>query len=113
MNRKTIKFTPYLTELVKSGKKYTTFRIFDEKDLSKGDNIILATRDGDTVTEFGEGVITSVDIKTISTISKDDFIGHEKVEGNLLDHYKVYYGNTINNDTEVKVIRFRISKIYW
>lgn len=65
---KTIKFTPELTELVKNGSKTTTWRVFDEKDLKEGDRIILATRDEDTVTEFGEATITKVTIRTISTI---------------------------------------------
>ena len=112
MNRKVVKFTPQLSELVKKGEKYTTFRIFDDKDLSEGDEIVLATRDGDTVTEFGEAIITKVNIKTVSTLSKDDFIGHEKIEGDILQHYKGYYGNTIDNNTEVKVIRFKTECFY-
>ena len=112
MNRKVVKFTPQLSELVKKGEKYTTFRIFDDKDLSEGDEIVLATRDGDTVTEFGEAIITKVNIKTVSTLSKDDFIGHEKIGSNILEHYKGYYGNTIDNNTEVKVIRFKTECFY-
>lgn len=108
---KTIKFTPELTELVKNGSKTTTWRVFDEKDLKEGDRIILATRDEDTVTEFGKATITKVTIRTISTIQEEDYEGHEP-SPNPLEDYKKYYGDKVDKDTEVKIVKFKLNKIY-
>ena len=109
---KTIKFTPELTELIKEGKKTTTFRLFDDKDLTVGDNFIMATRDGETVTEFGKAVITEIQIKTLGTLQPDDYNGHEKLTTDPVTSYKAYYGDKVTIDTEVKVIRFKVIEIY-
>lgn len=108
---KTVKFTPELTTLVKKGLKNVTWRIFDDKDLSENDEIILATRDGEIVTEFGEAIIEKVTVRTISTLQPEDYEGHEPVE-DALESYKAYYGDRVDKDTEVKVIRFKIKRIY-
>lgn len=38
---KTLKFRDRLAQLVLSGEKYVTFRIFDDKDLQVGDELLL------------------------------------------------------------------------
>ena len=110
---KTIKFTPELTELIKKGKKTTTFRLFDDKNLTIGDTVILATRDKEKITEFGKGKIVNIRVKTLNSLDEDDYIGHEKVhKTNLLDYYKSFYGEKVEIDTEVKVIRFKVIEIF-
>jgi len=109
---KTLKFTPQLTQLIKEGLKTTTFRLFDDKDLSVGDNFIMATRDGDKVTEFGKAQILEISIKTLGTLKPEDFVGHEPVTDDIVEHYKVYYGDKVSMDTQVKVIRYKILEIY-
>lgn len=105
---KIIKFTPELTDLIKKGKKTTTFRLFDDKDLSEGDEVILATRDGEKVTEFAKAKLTKVYSKTLKDLNSDDYTGHEPVKTRQLEVYRKYYGDKVTNDTEVKVIRFVI-----
>lgn len=104
---KTIKFTPQLSELIKTGKKVTTFRLFDDKDLQVGDEFIMATRDGEQVTEFGTGVITEVILRTIDTLQPKDYEGHEPVE-DPIKYYKQFYGDRVQGDSEVKIIRFDV-----
>lgn len=104
---KTIKFTPELANLIKEGKKVTTFRLFDDKDLQSGDHFIMAIRDGEDVREFGTAVITDVIMRTISTLQPEDYIGHEVVD-KPLEYYREFYGDKVSNDSEVKVIRFDV-----
>lgn len=107
---KVIKFTAELTKLIIDGSKTVTIRLFDDKNLSVGDKIILATRDGDKVTNFGKAIIETVTIKTIETLTDADFVGHERVE-NPLVYYRNYCGNKVKKDTEVKIIKFKDIKI--
>ena len=41
MEKKTIKFRDFLVELVQKGDKDSTWRLFDDKDLQKGDEVDL------------------------------------------------------------------------
>jgi len=106
---KTIKFTPELTELIKKGEKTTTFRLFNDKNLSSGDRVILATRDGKKVTNFAGAKLLNVYTKPIKKLNEEDYVGHEPVE-NPIEDYKKYYSNKITENTEVKIIRFEIKK---
>jgi len=107
---KVIKFTPELTELIKKGEKSTTFRLFDDKNLTKGDEVILATRDGKKVAEFAKAKLTEVYIKTIKDLNADDYKGHEPIRETSLEDYKKYCGIKVTEDTEVKIVRFKIIK---
>lgn len=107
---KTVKFIPQLTELIKNGSKTTTWRLFDDKELTVGDTLKLATRDGEKVTEFGKAIITKVSIRTISTLKPEDYVGHEP-SIDPLSEYREYYGDKVQEDTEVKVIKFKVLEI--
>lgn len=104
---KTIKFTPELSELIKQGKKTTTFRLFDDKNLQEGDKVLLATRDGEKVTNFANAILTEVYAKRIKDFTDEDYLGHEPVT-NPVETYKKYYGEKVNEVTEVKIIRFKV-----
>jgi hypothetical protein len=108
---KVVKFTPALTELIKQGKKVTTFRLFDDKDLSVGDEIELATRDGEVVTVFGRAIITEVILRSIETLQPEDYTGHEPIKDPLAD-YRNYYGDKVQLDTEVKIVRFKVEELF-
>lgn len=106
---KTIKFTPELTDLIKSGKKFVTFRLFDDKDLSINDKVILATRDGENVIEFANARLISVRSKKIKDLVEDDYVGHEPVV-DPVKTYRKYYGDKVNEETKVKIIKFQVSE---
>ena len=107
---KTVKFTSELTELIKKGEKSATFRLFDDKNLTTGDEAILATRDGEAVTNFAKAKLVHVYTKAIKNLNKDDYRGHEPINENPLEDYRKYYGNRVTEDTEVKIVRFEVVK---
>jgi len=106
---KVIKFTPELTNLIKKGKKKSTFRLFDDKNLSAGDDVILAARNGQKVINFAHAKLTQVHVKPIKDLNRDDYAGHEPVK-DPVENYKKYYGDKVTKNTEVKIIRFDITK---
>lgn len=107
---KTLKFTPQLVDKILSGEKTSTWRLFDDKDLTVGDKLIFINKE--TLKEFGEAVITSLKIKTLITLTDDDWIGHEKFssEEEMYESYKKYYGDKVNKDSEVKILTFSFKK---
>lgn len=75
---KTLKFTPELTQKILAGEKTSTWRLFDDKNLQIGDRLIFINkRTGD---EFGEAVIKTLKVKTLGTLTDEDWIGHEKFD---------------------------------
>ncbi|MDQ6985273.1 MAG: ASCH domain-containing protein [Candidatus Dojkabacteria bacterium] len=108
---KTIKFSTELTKLVKEGTKTATFRILDDKDLQTGDKVIFAERDGERVTEFGEGELLEVYTKAYKDLNRADWVGHEHYD-DLLEVFKKFYGDSIDKEVLVKVVRFKINKFY-
>src|SRR5437868_4501495 len=105
---KVIKFTPELTQLILAGQKTTTFRLFDDKNLEIGDQLILATREGEQVDEFAQAIITSVILRTLGTLKKADYRGHEPVS-DPLHYYRQFYGDKVSLDSKVKVVRFEVT----
>ena len=58
-NYKTLKFDSNLVPKILSGDKTSTWRLFDDKDLKVGDNLILIEKE--TGKEFAKAVITEVE----------------------------------------------------
>ena len=106
MHPKTIKFRSHLAELVAKGEKTSTWRLFDDKDLSVGD--IVDFINWDTGVKFAEAKLTDVYEKTLSTLEDADWVGHEKFasEEEMYATYKTYYGDGVGPDTVVKIIHF-------
>ena len=75
---KTLKFKDYLVSLVLSGKKDSTWRLFDDKDLKKDDELLLINKD--TGEEFGKAIILSIREKRLCDLHDSDFEGHERFE---------------------------------
>jgi hypothetical protein len=57
---------------------------------------------------FGIAHVTQVAIKTLGTLTDDDWEGHERYESEdaMYAEYRSYYGDKVNKDTEVKIIHF-------
>ena len=108
MVRKAIKFRDYLVKLDLEGKKNITWRLFDEKNLQKGDTVDLIN--WNTGEKFGEGFITELWEKKMSELDDNDFDGHEKFASTeeMYHTYRKYYGDKVGSDTIVKVIRFKL-----
>ncbi|MEK9173698.1 MAG: ASCH domain-containing protein [Patescibacteria group bacterium] len=105
---KSLKFSPHLVEKILTGEKISTWRLFDDKDLQRGDRLILINKE--TGEEFGTAVITILYIKTLSTLEDTDWIGHERFnsEEEMYHTYREYYGDKVTPETEVKIINFQL-----
>lgn len=103
---KIIKFTSELVPLVISEEKYVTWRLFDDKNLSVGDNLEFVNKDTGEI--FGYSIILNVVEKKLRDVGREDYDGHEKFSDKetMIATYKKYYGDRVNEDTIVKVIRF-------
>lgn len=105
-NMKTLKFKDNLVKMILSGEKSITWRLFDDKDLTVGDDLVFINKD--TGEEFGIAKILDIKEKQIKDINNDDYVGHEKFEGyeKMFENYKKYYGEKVVPETIVKMIRF-------
>ncbi len=105
---KTLKFKTRLVALILEGKKTTTWRLFDDKDLKVGD--LLNFQISETGKDFAKAVICMVTEKKVVELKEEDYDGHEKYENekDVLDHLKEYYGKKVSKETMVKIIKFNL-----
>jgi hypothetical protein len=103
---KTLKFMPELAEKILSGEKTSTWRLFDDKDLQVGDEILFINKG--TLAEFGRGKIIALSVRTLGKLSEADWEGHEKFasEEEMYSTYRRYYGDLVGPETEVKILTF-------
>ncbi len=108
---KTLKFVTHLADMIIAGEKTTTWRFFDEKEILEGDDFVFVNKE--TGKEFAHAVISEVKQKRFADVNDDDRLGHEKFKDreDMLETYKRYYGDRINDDTLVKVVKFKITKL--
>lgn len=109
---KSLKLDHELAELVRAGKKRSTWRLFDDKDLSVNDEVRLIDKvDPDrpeTWRVIGTARINMVIQKRLGDIEGADYDGHEPFvsKQDMLKTFQKYYGIDVNFDTVVKIIRF-------
>ena len=103
---KTLKFAPHLVEKILSGEKTSTWRLFDDKELTKGDELSFVNKE--TGEEFGKAVITELHSKTLGTLTDEDQEGHERFasEEEMYATYRGYYGNQVGVNSVVKILSF-------
>jgi ribonuclease HI len=112
---KTLKFDHDLAQLISQGKKTSTWRLYDDKDLSVDDRIKIIDKVNPEAPEswavIGTGKVTEIVEKHLGDISSEDMRGHESFENKdeILNTYRRYYGNRVTFDTPVKIIRFIFS----
>ncbi len=105
---KPMKFRPALAKLILEGKKTTTWRLFDDKDLQVGD--VLELKDWETKLPFGRAVITEVKEKALMDLDDADWEGHERFASDeeMYQKYREYYPDKkISPHTIVKIIHFQ------
>ena len=105
---KNLKFRRNLVPLVLSGQKTSTWRLFDDKNLSVGDAVELKVFV--TLEMFGKAVITDVITKPFKDLSVADKTGHEefKDDDEMYATYSKYYSCTVDWNTELKIISFKL-----
>jgi len=106
---KRLKFSEPLPGLVLEGKKDTTWRINDDKDLSVNDILSLCFNDE---REFAKAKIIWTKETTFGNFTKEDKEGHEPFssEKEMYETYSKYYKINVKPDTRVKVIKFKLIK---
>jgi len=108
---KTLKFRQSLVKPILSGSKDSTWRLFDDKDLSPGDVISFLV--WETKKEFAEAELLEVTEKRFSELTEKDREGHERFSSDkkMYEKYSEYYGRKVTKETPVKLIRFKILQI--
>ncbi len=103
---KSLKFQPHLAQMIREGRKTTTWRLFDDKDLQVGDEIELVEKGQNA--PFAHTTITKMVYKTLGSLQDEDWVGHEKFasEEEMYATYQNYYGPSVGPDIEVKIIWF-------
>ena len=105
---KTLKFRKSLVKLVLNKEKTITWRLFDDKDLSKGDVVSFLV--WETKEEFTKAKLIEVKETTLGELSKEDLEGHERFssEKEMYDTYSKYYEQKVDETTPIKIIRFNL-----
>ena len=105
---KQLKFAPALVPLVLSGEKTSTWRLWDDKDLSVGDIVDFIAFD--TKAQFAQGKLTEVIEKPLGELTQEDKKGHEQFanDDEMYKTYTSYYGRPVDKGTKVKLIWFTL-----
>jgi len=105
---KTLKFHSRWVESIMSREKTVTWRLYDDKNLTVGDELEFINRE--TLQKFAAAVIVSIREKRLGDIEGRDFEGHETYESRE-DMFKELinnYGDKVNGDTTVKLVEFKL-----
>lgn len=105
---KTLKFRKELSELILKNEKTTTWRLFDDKDIRKGDIIEFLIWENKEI--FANAKIIEVVEKKFKELNEQDWEGHEKFETmeEMYATYRKYYNKEVNNNTVLKIIKFKL-----
>ncbi|MFZ2804256.1 MAG: ASCH domain-containing protein [Patescibacteria group bacterium] len=106
---KSLKFAGYLVSPVLSGKKTSTWRMFDDKKLQVGDKLAFVNRE--TGKEFAQAEIVGIREKKLSQVVDADFVGHEKANSmqELYEDFRHFYGDKVTWETPLKMVDFKLS----
>lgn len=109
---KILKLNHEVAQLVLAGKKTSTWRLFDDKDLSVNDKVEFIDKvdpsNPDTWTTIGLATITELRSKRLEAISKEDVQGYEQYRDPEIMYAELrkFYGSHVDSQTPVKVIYF-------
>lgn len=105
---KSLKFTPRLAEMTLAGKKTSTLRLFDDKNMQTGDDLELINRDTSEV--FAKAVITLAYEKALGQITDEDLVGNEPFESEeqMYEVFRSYYGDRVGPESIAKIIRYKL-----
>src|SRR5690348_162937 len=109
---KKLKLEHQLALKVLSGEKTSTWRLFDDKDLTVNDRVELIDKvdpnQPQTWRVIGTAQINRIIEKRVADIQPQDYEGHGAAETleERLRAYRSYYGDRVTVDTPVKMIHF-------
>ncbi len=107
---KQLRFATELVPLILSGEKESTWRLWDDKELSEGDIVDFINRGTNEL--FARGKLVNVVEKPLGELTTEDKKGHESFESEELMYktYQGYYNRPVDKNTLVKIIRFELVK---
>lgn len=109
---KKLKLDHKLAQQVLSGEKWSTWRLFDDKDLSVNDEVELIDKvdpeNPESWRPIGVATINKVIEKRLADIEEDDMDGHGKYSSpqDAVIRFQKYYGPDVTINTPVKMIYF-------
>lgn len=105
---KTLKFIEKLSRFILNGKKTTSWRCFDDKEISAGEIFTFIIKE--TGKEFAKARIIEVYEKEFGKITGKDKEGHEKFSSDkeIYETYSRYYNKKITPKTKVKIVKFEL-----
>jgi len=105
---KTLKFRKQLAELIKKGEKSTTWRLFDDKNLSVDDEVDFVV--SETGEEFARVKIILVKETSLGELTEGDWAGHERYESEEIMYkiFEEYYHCSVDANSSVKIIKFEL-----
>ena len=105
---KKIKFSDILINKVLSGEKTTTWRLFDDKNLTARDELLLCDAAGK---DFARSRIITIKEKTLSEITikeKEESGWEEETNKEITEHYSKLYKKPVDKNTKIKIIKFKL-----
>jgi len=109
---KTLKFDHNLAQLILAGKKNSTWRLFDDKNLTVNDDLVFIDKvqpaKPQTWREIGHARVTEIVEKRLEDVTEQDMLGGEvfATKKQMIKHYQRYYGKKANGAAAVKIIYF-------
>ncbi len=109
---KTLKVDHKGAELIKTGAKISTWRVYDDKDLHVNDEVEIIDKvdptDPDSWRVVGTARISLIIEKRLGSVDQQDMRGHEEYSNQqeIIREFKNYYGDSVNKETPVKIIYF-------
>ncbi len=105
---KRLHFSPNLIDLIMTGKKTSTWRLWDDKDLTEGEVIEFAN--SKTRAVFAKAKLVKVVEKPFDQLSEEEKVGHEKYNdpNEVYEKFSGYYGRKVDQNTPFKVIKFEL-----
>ncbi|HKU19243.1 MAG TPA: reverse transcriptase-like protein [Candidatus Saccharimonadales bacterium] len=109
---KSLKFDHQLAEQIRQGSKTSTWRLYDDKDISVNDQLELIDKidpqKPETWKPMGVARVNSIIQKRLGDIQPADYIGHESfaTSQDMVATYQRYYGPQVDKNTPVKIISF-------
>lgn len=113
---KTLKLDHDLAESVRKGKKTSTWRLYDDKDIRVNDKVELLDKVDPNNPESWVGIgVARIDVvneKRLGEINESDAIDHGKFASRaaMLKEFQKYYGPQVTYETPVKIIHFSLEK---
>lgn len=111
---KTLKFEHSIAQLIKRGDKTSTWRLYDDKDLSVNDDIKIIDKidpkNPKSWQVIGQGKVSQIIEKKLKDVTNHETSdeGFDALE-QALARYRSYYGERVTFDTPVKIIFFDFS----